>query len=74
MKIKSVTPKWNQRGEWWLIRSDEEGAKAMATSNMFHAALAERARDSQQEVRVLISNGWFYSDLDHIELVHEPTT
>ena len=71
MKIKSVTKKQNHRGNWWLIKTDEPGRRGIATSNMFHSALAERARDTGAEVRILTSSGWYYDDCSHIELVQE---
>ena len=73
MKIKSITPKQNQRGSWWLIRTDEDGRRGLATTDMFTAALAERARDTGAEVRILTSSGWFYDNISHLELLATPT-
>lgn len=72
MKIKSVTPKTNHRGSWWLIRVDVPGHRAIATDDMFKASLAERARESNAEVRILTSSGWYYDDLSQIVLVESP--
>lgn len=71
VKIKSVVEKRNQRGSWWLIKTDEPGRRGLATTDMFKAALAERARDSGSEVRILTSSGWFYDTVSHIALVEQ---
>lgn len=72
MKILSVTPKTNHRGQWWLIKTNQDGAKKLSTSNMFDAALAERAQASGAEVIVHIRTGWHYDDLTFIRLVDAP--
>lgn len=71
MKILSVTPKQNHRGDWWLIRASGL-SRALATDDMFKASLAERARVEGRDVSILTSSGWFYDSLSHITLNEEP--
>ncbi len=63
MKILSVTPKRNHRGDWWLIISDDPLQPKVSTSNMFAASFAEEARKQGLDVTMHSSSGWHYRDL-----------
>lgn len=72
MKILSVVEKSNHRGPWWLIKTDQDGARKLATSNMFDAALAKRAEESGGDVTVRTRSGWHYDDLTFIRFTETP--
>lgn len=69
MKILSVTPKTNHRGPWWLLKTDQDGARKISTANFLDADIALGARNSGAEVTIRTRGGFYYDELQHIALV-----
>ncbi len=72
MKIKSVTTKTNHRGSWWLVLTDQPTDPKLTTTDMFVAALAERAMETGADVKVLTRSGWFYREISHLSICEDP--
>lgn len=69
MKILSVTPKRNHRGDWWLIITDDPAQPKVSTDSMFAASFAEEAKKQNLDVTMLSSSGWYYRSLLKISTV-----
>ncbi len=63
MKILSVTPKRNARGDWWLIETDDPAQPKVSTESMFAASFADQALVNQWDVNITSASGWYYRSL-----------
>lgn len=70
MTIVSVTPKWDRKGGWWLIKASD--GEKYATRDMFAASVAERAQQIGANVKLLSSSGWNYRNLSLITILETP--